>query len=263
MRDVLLKILANTGAEPSAHQAIRDEQETWGSIAQMAAEYETIAAAAQHDRWATLMRASGLTEEQAEAAVGSDAFGPLAAELRRAEANGHQVERLLPAVVARHGLDDADDVAAVLRHRVALATSQPRGRRAPRPRLIVGLIPEALGPMAPDMRQALDERRDLIEQRARDLATDAVRTKAPWVRRLGEPPTDRRERAQWDQAIVTLAAYRDRYAITSSHAARRRGRRRDVQRLDRARARLAQTRLQGASDARGRSASVDRGAMGI
>ncbi len=203
VRDVLLKILANSGAEPSAHQTIRDEQETWGSIARMAAEYETIAAAAQDDRWATLMRASGLTGEQAEAAISSEAFGPLAAELRRAEANGHQVERLLPAVVSRHGLNDADDVAAVLHHRVALGTSQPRGRRAPRPRLIVGLIPEALGPMAPDMRQALDERRDLIEQRARELAADAVRTKAPWVRRLGEPPTDRRDRAQWDQAFVT------------------------------------------------------------
>lgn len=228
----------------------------------MAAEYETIAAAGQHDRWATLMRTSGLTEEQAEAAVGSDAFGPLAAELRRAEANGNQVERLLPAVVARHGLSDADDVAAVLRHRIGLATSRPRGRRATSPRLIVGLIPEALGPMAPDMREALDERRDLIEQRARDLAADAVCTKDPWVRRLGEPPVDRRELSQWNQAVVTLAAYRDRYAITSSKPLGDKATT-DVQRLDRSRAMLAQTRLQGASDARGRNASVDRGAMGI
>ena len=39
-----------------------------GSIAQLTAEYETIAAAAQHDRWATLVRGSGLTDEQAESA---------------------------------------------------------------------------------------------------------------------------------------------------------------------------------------------------
>jgi hypothetical protein len=262
VRDVLLKILANTGAETSAHQAIRDEQETWSCIAQMAAEYEAIAAAGQHDRWATLVRTCGITEEQAEAAISSDAFGPLATELRRAEANGHQVERLLPTVVARHGLDDADDVAAVLRHRMALAASQPRGRRAPPPRLIVGLVPEALGPMAPDMRQALDERRDLIEQRARELAADAVRAKVPWVRRLGEPPADRRARGQWIQAVATLAAYRDRYAITSPHPLGDKATT-DLQRLDRARAKLAQTRLQGASDARGRSASVDRGVMSI
>ena len=116
--------------------------------------------------------------------------------------------------------------------------------------------------MASDMRQALDERRDLIEQRARDLAADALRTKAPWVRRLGEPPTDRRDRAQWDQAFVSIAAYRDRHAITSTTPLGDEATS-DVQRLDRARAKLAQTRLQGASDARGRSASVDRGAMGI
>jgi len=51
--------------------------------------YETIAAVAQHDRWATLVRTSGLTDEQAESAIESEAFCPLAAELRRAEAN-HQ-----------------------------------------------------------------------------------------------------------------------------------------------------------------------------
>ena len=260
-RDVLLKILANTGAEPSAHQAIRAEQETWSSIAQLAAEYETIVAAAQHDRWATLTRASGLSPEQAEAAISSDAFGPLAAELRRAEAIGHQVERLLPTVVARHGLD-ADDVAAVLRHRVALAANQPRGRRAPSTSLIVGLIPEALGPMAPDMRHALDERRDLIEQRARDLAHEALRTKAPWVRRLGEPPVDRRDRAHWDQAVVTLAAYRDRYAVSSSTPLGDLGTT-DVQRLDRARAKLAQARLQGAWNARASRHGVERRSIGM
>ena len=208
------------------------------------------------------MRASGLTGAQAEAAISSEAFGPLTAELRRAEANGHQIGRLLPTVVARHELNDADDVAAVLHHRLALATSRPRGRRVPSPRLIAGLIPEALGPMAPDMRQALDERRDLIELRARELAADAVRAKAPWVRRLGDPPTDRRERTRWDQALVTLAAYRDRYSITSSQPLGDQATT-DVQRLDRARAMLAQARLREASDARAPHPGVARRAIGM
>lgn len=81
---------------------------------QLSAEYETIAAAAQHDRWATLVQGSGLTDEQAENAIESDAFGPLTAELRRAEANHHNVEALLPRLVAARGFDDADDIAAVL-----------------------------------------------------------------------------------------------------------------------------------------------------
>ena len=212
-QSVLVGILANRGAELSAHQMITAEQGSWGSIAQLAAEYEAIAVAAQRDRWATLLRSCPLTGDQVEDVLDSDAFGPLAAELRRAEANGHDVDQILPAVVSRHGLGDAEDVAAVLRHRVQLATSQRSGRRTSRPRLIVGLIPEAVGPMAPDMRQALDERREVIEQRARTLAVEAVRGKEAWTRTLGPRPADRASRARWDHAVITAVAYRDRYGV--------------------------------------------------
>lgn len=85
-----------------------------------------------------------------------------------------------------------------------------------RPRLIVGLIPEALGPMAPDMCPALDERRALIERRAPSVAEEAVRTKAPWTRALGPVPTDRADRARWMTTAITVAAYRDRYGITGA-----------------------------------------------
>ena len=242
-KDVLIGILQRTGAELSAHQTITGEQDTWGSIAQLAAEYETIAAAAQRDRWATLIRSSGLTPEQTAAVIESDAFGPLSAELRRAEANGHDVERLLPTAVARYGLGDAEDIAAVLRHRLSLATAtagRSHGRRPPK--LIVGLIPEALGPMAPDMRAALDERRHLIEDRARNLAEEAIRINAPWTKRLGPKPQDRADRAHWGRAVVTIAAYRDRYGITSAKAVGGETVT-DTQRLDRARAKAALRRV--------------------
>jgi len=212
-RSVLIGVLANRGAGLSAHQTITEEQKTWGSIAQLAAEYETIAAAAQRDRWATVLRSCELTADQVDGVLASDAFGPLAAELRRAEANGHDVDRLLPAAVSRHGLGDAEDVAAVLRHRVQLVTSRRSSGQRVRSRLIVGLIPEAVGPMAPDMRRALDERRDLIEQRARALADGAFRDKEPWVKALGPRPSDRVLRTQWDNVVATVAAYRDRHSI--------------------------------------------------
>ncbi|WP_199904985.1 MobF family relaxase [Nocardioides sediminis] len=242
-REVLLKVLANVGAEASAHQTITSEQETWCSIAQLAAEYETIAASAQHDRWVQLVRASGLSADQAAEAIGSEGFGPLTAELRRAEANGHSVETLLPAAVTRHGLDDASDIASVLRHRVSLMTRSPAGRRAPRPRLIVGLIPEALGPMADDMRRALDDRRDLMKQRARSLAAGAVDARAAWVRRVGEPPIDRHDRARWDDALATVAAFRDRYGIQGSLPLGDKPAT-DCQRLDHARALAALRRVE-------------------
>ena len=52
-RSILYGVLQHVGAELSAHETIAAEQDAWGSIAQLAAEYETIAAAAQHDRWAS------------------------------------------------------------------------------------------------------------------------------------------------------------------------------------------------------------------
>lgn len=239
-RSVLYGVLQHAGAELSAHETIAAEQEAWGSIAQLAAEYETIAAAAQHDRWATLIQHSGLTESQAAEALASDAFGPLTAELRRAEANHHNVDALLPRLVRARRLEDADDVAAVLHHRLAMATARPAGsgRARKAPRLIAGLIPEATGTMSDEMRQALNERRDLIEARADAVLDNALAGAAPWTAELGPRPTNAKMLTTWRGSARVVAAYRDRYHIsgdtplgtmTAS----------DGQRLDAARARAA------------------------
>lgn len=215
-RSVLFGVLQHVGAELSAHETITAEQEQWGSIAQLAAEYETIAAAAQRDRCATLIRSSGLTVEQADAAIESEAFGALTAELRRAEANHHDLDTLFPRLVAARGFTDAEDIASVLHYRVARATARPAGsgRTRKTPRLIAGLIPSADGPMTRDMRQALDERRELIETRAEAVLDTARQAGEPWTEPLGEPPRDPRKTAAWRRNARTVAAYRDRYGIT-------------------------------------------------
>ena len=215
-RSVLYGVLQHSGAELSAHETTVAEQEQWGSIAQLAAEYETIAAAAQHDRWATLVRASGLTEEQAASAIESDAFGPLATELRRAEANHHNVDALLPRLVAARGFGDADDIAAVLHYRVERATARPAGSgRTRKPsRLIAGLLPRAHGVLDAEMRAALDEREELIEARADAVLDSALAEDVPWTKALGAPSSDRRRAAAWRKSARVVAAFRDRYRIT-------------------------------------------------
>lgn len=100
---------------------------TLGSIRQLAAEYETIADTAQHDRWASLLTASGLTDDQVDAALGSPAFGALITEMRRAEANRHDLDQLMPRLVHVRGFEDAEDIASVLHWRVARAASRPAG----------------------------------------------------------------------------------------------------------------------------------------
>ncbi len=219
-RSVLYGVLQHVGAESSAHQAIAAEQDSWGSVAQLAAEYETIAGAAQQERWAALLLASGLSGGEVDAATASTAFGALGAELRRAEADGYDVERLLPRLVAARGLADADDIAAVLHKRVARAISQSRGGgrvRKPLPP-IAGLITPVVGTMADDLRAALRERRALIEQRANALVDDAVRGGASWLVELGGEPSDPQRAQEWRREARVVAAYRDRYGIADGSA---------------------------------------------
>jgi conjugative relaxase-like TrwC/TraI family protein len=170
-RSVLVGVLAHAGAERSAHQVIADEQDRWASAHQLAAEYESIAAEAERARWARLVRsalcdAGGLARDAADRTLQSEAFGVLAAGLRRAEAFGYDVDNLLPRVVARRSLLDADDVAAVLTARLARATARPA--RGAKPDLIVGRIVAARGSLPADAARALAERRALIEARAHD-----------------------------------------------------------------------------------------------
>ncbi|MGK0741809.1 MobF family relaxase [Leucobacter sp. Z1108] len=219
-RRVLYGVLHHSGAELSVHETIQAEQERWGSILQLAAEYETIATEAQHDRWATLIHASGLSPVQADAVLDSDAFGALAAELRRAEANHHDVDRIFPRLVKARGFDDAGDIASVLHWRVANATAQPAstGRTRRASQLIAGLIPVAVGITDPDMKQALAERHQLIENRAATLAEQAIADGTAWAQALGSRPDEPRKREAWSRYACTVAAYRDRYTITSADA---------------------------------------------
>lgn len=216
-RSVLYGVLHHVGAESSAHEAIRAEHERWGSIAQLGAEYETIAQDAQHDRWLRLLGASGLTPEQIDTVVESDAFGALSAELRHAEANHHDLEALLPRLIASRTLGDADDIASVIHERLARAAARPAGSHRARqpPSLIAGLIPVAGGPMRPEMRSALDERRRLIHQRANAVLRDAIASKSLWTGALGNQPEAKADARAWLLHGLTIAAYRDRYQIES------------------------------------------------
>ena len=219
-RSVLYGVLQHAGGELSAHEALMIEQERWGTIAQLAAEYDTLTAAAQHDRFADLIRHSGLTDTEATAAINSDAFGPLTAELRRAEAHSHDLDSLVPRLVAARQFDDADDIAAVLRYRLASATSRytGSGRTRTAPRLIAGLIPEATSPMTDDMHQALTERRELIEARADAVLDRGLSDGEGWVAGIGSVPSDPKLFAAWRRSARVVAAYRDRYRVETETA---------------------------------------------
>jgi hypothetical protein len=213
-RDVLVAVLANEGAELSAHETIfrtYDQAESWTTLH---AEYQTLARVAQTDRWNALLAQSGLSEAEQLQLRTSEAFGPLAAALQEAEARGLPVETALPRLVRGGTFEDADDVAAVLHGRVQrwLQSARTKGTRADN--LIAGLVPRATNIADADMARALREREQAMERRARTLAEQAISAAQPWTRSFGPPPRHRARHEVWLRAVSTVAAYRDRWNIT-------------------------------------------------
>lgn len=260
---ILAGILGHRSAELSAHETIRVEQDRWTSISQLAAEYDTIAQTAQRDRWLTLLSHSGLTPEQVDRVAEEESFGPLAAELRRAEANHHDPERLLRAAVAEREIRDGDDIGGVLRWRIQHASTPRTGTTRPSkpPRLIAGLIPAVAGVTDADLRRGLDERAKLIEQRARELADTAIAEQAAWIGELGPQPTGRAADV-WRRHVAVVAAYRDRWNIETTAALGPTASSTN-QRIDAARARAAIRLAQALTPVAGQESEIGRPAPGI
>ncbi|WP_460817521.1 MobF family relaxase [Microbacterium petrolearium] len=216
-RSILYGVLQHEGAEKSAHETIEAEQQAWASIAHLADQYETIAQEAQTEHITELLVRAGLDQNLVDELTESETFGSIVATLRRAEAIGHQPDRLIDRALKAGPLTDADDPASLLRHRVqqlVMRTSPGRGRGTRR-RFIAGFIPEAVGAMPEDMTRALTELRALIEQRAQALADDALTEKPPWIKTLGpQPRPGSAAREPWDMVVRMVVAYRDRYGIT-------------------------------------------------
>src|SRR3546814_1282939 len=96
-------------------------------------------------------------------------------------------------------------------------------------------------------RRALDDRAALIQTRAEVCADAALAANEPWVRRLGWPPRDPMKQKRWRAAVATVAAYRDRYQISTALALGP-SPRSDAQRADRDQA--AQSLSQAAAQSR-------------
>ncbi len=216
VREVLAAVLANQGAEMSAHEAISRARHDAGSWVTLHAEYQTIAAAAQADRWEALLDRSGLTPDQLDEVRRSDAHGPLLAAFRDAEARGLDVETTVPKLVQARPFAGSEDVASVLHGRVDRWAASAGSRRGASEKLIAGLVPRALGISDPDMARGLTERDAAMERRARTLAEEAIASDAGWTRQLGPRPSDPATGEHWIRSASTIAAYRERWGISSA-----------------------------------------------
>jgi hypothetical protein len=212
-QDVLAGVLANSGADLSAHESLERAQLKAEDFKVLAAEYETLAQAAQQRRLDELLGRSGLEPERLEEIRQSPAYGPLLAVVRDAEACGLDVEESLPVLVAARSLDGAEDLAAVIRDRIGRWADAKGSRRRAGTNLIAGLIPRAVGVTDADMARGLQNRAGALQRRARELAERAIDQNPLWLRRLGVPPSDPFAAERWLEAVKTIAAYRERWSI--------------------------------------------------
>jgi len=212
--DVLRYVLASSGADKSATLTMTEEWANSHSIARLWAEYDTIARRANEDRYAALVASSGLTPTEADTVRASEAWGPLMAAFGEAESRRLDLEKAVPRLVQGRSVSSADDIAALLHGRVTKWIKSSNDRM--RANRIVGLFPAAVGVCDPDMERALEDRRALIEQRARALTLSAFEQGQPWVLQLGPPSADPARREDWLSGLDTVAAYRDHWQV---HAA--------------------------------------------
>ena len=212
-REVLAGVLRNEGADIAAHEMIRRAHFEAGSIATLAAEYQSIAAKAQDQRWTKLLVRSGLTNGQVSAVKDSPAYGPLLAGLREAEARNLDVDTAFPALVRARTVVNADDVAAVLHSRVDSWLGHVPKRAERTKDLVAGLFPRARGLANSDMVSGLNERDTAIETRAINLAVHAIKDRDAWTRELRRPPRNPAHRTDWLGAAASVAAYREYWSI--------------------------------------------------
>jgi conjugative relaxase-like TrwC/TraI family protein len=217
--EVLVGVLANEGADLSAHEALELAQRRVEDFAVLAAEYETLAAVALQQRFDELLVRSGLGPDHLEQIRQSATYGPLLAALRDAESRGLDVNRHFPEFVTARGFDDARDPVSVMNARVRRWAQAAGSNRRLCVNLVAGLIPRAVGVTDPDMARALDEREITMQRRARELAEQAVAQGQAWVGSLGVPPCEPIARERWMHAVTTVAAYRDRWNIPADHIA--------------------------------------------
>jgi conjugative relaxase-like TrwC/TraI family protein len=209
--EVLAGVLRREGCDVSATDMIRMSQTQ--SIAVLVAEFDTIVAMADGDRWDAVLSESGLSDTELVRAKASPAYGALLAQLRDAENRGFDVHTELQMLVMGRSFEDADDIASVVHFRIDRYVT---GVGCPTPsasELVAGIFPRPTGITYSDVVPALNDRADAIEQRARHLAAIAIENGDAWVRDFGNAPETDELFEQWVREVAAAAAYFDRWGI--------------------------------------------------
>ncbi|TSI14229.1 AAA family ATPase [Brevibacterium aurantiacum] len=213
----LHRVLARSDADLSATETLKQELDRHASLETLLAEYDVLAREAQVERVAAYLDVAPFPEGIADEVFTSPHYEQLEAAVIRHEAAGHTPTRILSRLAPRlqPGTEEADPAARLASMIDAATTQMPRRKAAVLGR-VAGLIARPAGPLAEDMRVALQEREELITTAAAASLDEAIEHGASWVAKLGRPGATPRERHQWRALAVSIALYRQRYDIGES-----------------------------------------------
>jgi hypothetical protein len=141
-------------------------------------------------------------------------LGPVLAEMGRLEQSGQDVKETIHTLLATRETTTAENVLAILHHRLEKHLKSSTGD-VPR---IAGLIQAPPTITNEDTLHAIEDRILAIQLRAEEVLDTAIEENQPWMSELGEILPGEEE--TWRARGVTIACYRDLYNITSDSAIR-------------------------------------------
>jgi hypothetical protein len=221
-REVLENVLAREGAELSATETIRVEQDQAESLAVLVPRYVHAAQLLAGRRYRQ-MAVEVLGEDGGQVLVADPAWGAVVRALQDAELNGWEATQVLTHVVELRELNTARSAAEVIAWRIdACISDGPAPTRPGEMREASLLPPWIAGPAEAASRTPETDRQiarylevmaDAIQQRVYSLAADAIRIKPAWVQVLGFPDRGHSRYEEWLRHVGVVAAYRDLYQV--------------------------------------------------
>jgi hypothetical protein len=217
-QQVLAAALAHSDAQTSATETLRARYDQAASLATLVPIHQTLANAANRQRWASLLRGSPLAADTSTRILASPRYGALVAALSAGEQAGHDTTSLLARLVAdgRSPTPADGDPTAELHARVTrwLDTT---AAAADGPALVTGLICAAGSVQDPELAHTLHQLEQLMAARARALSREILTRPPRWALPLGPPPRDPDDRRAWLDALTVIAGYRDLQHIDDDH----------------------------------------------
>ncbi|WP_166680327.1 MobF family relaxase [Kribbella sp. VKM Ac-2566] len=212
MQDVLEAVLNDPGVEQSAHEVMRQEFDNATRLDRLVPIHEHLCQLDAKKRYQPAISASGIDTADQAGLQASPAYGPLIAELRRADNAGLSVTELLHRAVNQSALTNANDVAAVIHHRVRRLTARSLQKAGRHPAQIVGLLTPATHVSDPTLIAPLRELESQIVERANWLVDELSANPPDWYRDLRRAASTTPD-PDLTELIREIAVYRERHQI--------------------------------------------------